>query len=79
MVAADNGGKYSAVRGTSFAAPIVAALLAQGLAAPEPHASETAVQELARHAIDLGPPGRDLTYGYGLVGEGVVAARGEKN
>jgi subtilisin family serine protease len=79
MVAADSGGKYSAVRGTSFAAPIVAALLAQGLAVPEPQAGETAVQELARHAIDLGPPGRDLTYGYGLVGEGLVAARGEKN
>jgi subtilisin family serine protease len=78
IVAADNGGKYSAVRGTSFAAPIVAVLLAQELAVPEPQASETAVQELARHAIDLGPPGRDLTYGYGLVGEGLVAARGEK-
>ena len=68
MMAADNGGKYSAVRGTSFAAPIVAALLAQELAAPDSEASETAVQELARRAIDLGPPGRDLTYGYGLVG-----------
>lgn len=68
MMAADNGGKYSAVRGTSFAAPIVAALLARELAAPDTEASETAVQELARHAIDLGPPGRDLTYGYGLVG-----------
>jgi subtilisin family serine protease len=79
MVAADNGGKYSAVRGTSFAAPIVAALLAQWLAAPDIEASEAVVQELARHAIDLGPPGRDLTYGYGLVGEGLAAARGEKN
>jgi len=79
MVAADNGGKYSAVRGTSFAAPIVAALLAPGLAVPDIEASEAAVQELARHAIDLGPPGRDLTYGYGLVGEGLAAARGEKN
>jgi subtilisin family serine protease len=79
MVAADNGGKYSAVRGTSFAAPIVAALLAQGLAAPDIQGSEAAVQELARHAIDLGLPGRDLTYGYGLVGEGPIAARSEKN
>ncbi|HEY0746100.1 MAG TPA: S8 family serine peptidase [Steroidobacteraceae bacterium] len=71
MVAADNGGKYSPVRGTSFAAPIVAVLLARGLAAPDIEGSEAAVQELARRAIDLGPPGRDLTYGYGLVGEAV--------
>lgn len=68
MMAADMGGKYGAVRGTSFAAPIVAALLAQALAVPDTEASEAAVQDLARHAIDLGPPGRDLTYGYGLVG-----------
>jgi hypothetical protein len=68
MVAADNGGKYSAVRGTSFAAPIVAGLLAQMLSAPDLSASDAAVEALALHAIDLGPPGRDLTYGFGLVG-----------
>jgi Subtilase family len=68
MVAADNGGKYSAVRGTSFAAPIVAGLLAQILSAPDLSASDAAVEALALHAIDLGPAGRDLTYGFGLVG-----------
>jgi subtilisin family serine protease len=68
MVAADSGGKYSAVRGTSFAAPIVAGLLAQMLATPDPSAGDAAVEALARQAIDLGPPGRDLTYGFGLVG-----------
>jgi subtilisin family serine protease len=68
MVAADNGGKYSAVRGTSFAAPIVAGLLAQMLFTPDLSASDAAVEALALHAIDLGPPGRDLTYGFGLVG-----------
>lgn len=68
MAAADNGGKYSAVRGTSFAAPIVAGFLAQILSTPDLSASDAAVEALAVHAIDLGPPGRDLTYGFGLVG-----------
>lgn len=68
MLAADIGGKYSAVRGTSFAAPIVAALLAQTVSAPDVGARDAAVEALARQAIDLGPPGRDLTYGFGLVG-----------
>ena len=59
---------YAAVRGTSFAAPIVAALLAAGLTSPSTTDAAAAIEALARSAIDLGPPGRDLTYGYGLVG-----------
>jgi hypothetical protein len=68
MSAADIGGKYSPIRGTSFAAPIVAALLAQSVTAPEVSSSNAAIDSLARSAVDLGPKGRDLTYGYGLVG-----------
>ena len=68
MSAADMGGKYSAIRGTSFAAPIVAALLAQTLSTPDSSAGNAALESLAQSAIDLGPPGRDLTYGFGLVG-----------
>jgi subtilisin family serine protease len=68
MAAADIGGKYSPVRGTSFAAPIVAGLLAQSVSAPDSNAGGAAIDSLAREAIDLGPPGRDLTYGFGLVG-----------
>jgi subtilisin family serine protease len=67
MSAADLGGKYSAIRGTSFAAPIVAALLAQSVTAPELSSSNAAIESLAQSAIDLGPKGRDLTYGFGLV------------
>jgi len=57
-----------AVRGTSFASPTVARLLALEVAAPDAPAARAAVEALARQAIDLGPPGRDLTYGFGLVG-----------
>jgi hypothetical protein len=59
---------FTAVRGTSFAAPSVAALLAQRLTDPDKRAADAAVDSLASQAIDLGAPGRDLTYGFGLVG-----------
>jgi subtilisin family serine protease len=78
VVAADGAGKYSAVRGTSFAAPIVAGLLAQTLSTPDLSAGEAAVEALARGAIDLGPPGRDLTYGFGLVGAERISASKEE-
>lgn len=56
MAAAGARGGYLAVRGTSFAAPLVAGLLARegGRAG-------------ALAAADLGAPGRDPTYGRGLV------------
>ncbi len=59
---------FADVRGTSFAAPTVAELLAEGVAAPDKQAADAAVETLAKQAIDLGPPGRDFTYGFGLVG-----------
>jgi subtilisin family serine protease len=68
LAAADGNGGYSAVRGTSFAAPIVAALLAGSLSAPSSTGAAAAIDALARSAVDLGPRGRDLTYGFGLVG-----------
>ncbi len=55
------------VRGTSFAAPIVAALLARGISAPNPLTASAAIDALIAEAVDLGPPGRDSTYGYGLL------------
>ena len=55
------------VRGTSFAAPAVAALLAAKVTAPDRSAAAAAVETLAGRAVDLGPPGRDFTYGFGFV------------
>jgi len=60
---------YAAVRGTSFAAPIVAGLIAEDMSAPDAAQVAIAVQRLEQRAIDLGPVGRDVTYGFGLVGE----------
>jgi subtilisin family serine protease len=68
MAAADVGEKYAIVRGTSFAAPIVTGLLALAVTTPDARGSAAAIDALAQSAVDLGPPGRDLTYGYGLVG-----------
>jgi hypothetical protein len=65
MAAAGAGGGYISVRGTSFAAPIVAGRLAVLRA----HASPAeALEALAREAVDLGAPGADPVYGHGLVG-----------
>ena len=68
LAAAGSDHSYAAVRGTSFAAPFVAALLAAGLAVPNSADAAAAIDALAKSAVDLGPPGRDLTYGFGLVG-----------
>jgi subtilisin family serine protease len=64
--AADATG-YKEVRGTSFAAPLVAGLLARVMNAPDPVASANALATLTAHAVDLGPRGRDDIYGAGLV------------
>jgi hypothetical protein len=69
MVAAGINSPYAEVRGTSFAAPLVAGLLAAALQHPDPHAAQEAIAGLAAVAVDLGPPGRDEIYGEGLVAE----------
>lgn len=67
MAAARAGGGYTRVRGASFAAPLVAGLLARRLARPDPAAASSALAGLQRSAKDLGPRGRDRTFGAGLV------------
>lgn len=61
------------VRGTSFAAPLVAGLLAARLPGPSPTAAREAVDALAHAAIHLGAPGRNPVFGYGLVAAGLPA------
>ncbi|MHB1271710.1 MAG: S8 family serine peptidase [Rhodanobacter sp.] len=56
-----------ALRGTSFAAPIVARRAAELLDAPREGAAAQILRRLASEARDLGPPGRDTRYGYGLL------------
>jgi Subtilase family len=68
MSAANPTQSYAMVRGTSFASPIVAGLLAEALPAPDKAAAQRAVADLAARAVDLGAPGPDPIYGYGLVG-----------
>ncbi|MEO7774265.1 MAG: S8 family serine peptidase, partial [Steroidobacteraceae bacterium] len=58
ILAAAPDGTYVPVRGTSFAAPIVAGLLAH----------DQSLATLCSSARDLGAPGTDRTYGQGLVG-----------
>jgi len=73
MAVAASGEKgFSRARGTSFAAPLVAGLLAiayDPASAMQAGASRRAIDALVQDAVDLGPPGRDPTYGHGLVGE----------
>lgn len=87
--AANISGGFATVRGTSFAAPLVAGLLAvrlktiTGAADPGPPpdpspnpvvAAHAAVAALAQEAIHLGSRGRNAVFGYGLVGANLPAA-----
>ncbi len=60
FAAASPTGGYAAVRGTSYAAPIVAGLIAR-----------EGVTGLTAQAVDLGARGSDQIYGAGLVGADV--------
>jgi subtilisin family serine protease len=71
MMAAAPGGVFAEVRGTSFAAPIVAGLLARTLQAPDPLAASRALDELTAQAVSLGGSLHNPIYGYGLVGEAI--------
>jgi subtilisin family serine protease len=64
-VANDKGG-YGEQSGTSYAAPIVAAALAHSLASGS-NSTASALKAIIASAEDLGPKGRDNTFGYGLV------------
>ncbi len=69
--AAQVGGGFAELRGTSFATPIVAGLLAGSLPQPDPAGAQAALADLGARAVDLGRKGTDTTYGRGLVGPGL--------
>lgn len=68
MLAAAPGGQFVSVRGTSFAAPLVAGLLARELAGQADAEPGLLLQQLAAAAQDRGAKGRDRRYGLGVVG-----------
>jgi len=55
------------VSGTSFASPTVAVEVARRLSRPDAAAARRALDALAAEAVDLGAPGRDPVFGYGLI------------
>jgi hypothetical protein len=63
----------TAVRGTSFAAPLVSGLLALRLQRPDARMARLAISDLIAQAVHLGASGRNPTYGYGLVASGLPA------
>jgi subtilisin family serine protease len=69
LAVARAGGGYIVARGTSFAAPVVAGLLAEALHEPDPQHADAALTRLGARAVDLGAPGRDPVFGLGCVGE----------
>ena len=59
--------KRAKVRGTSFAAPLVAARLSTFYPHQSAGAVEAAVRKLMTEAVDLGKKGHDPVYGHGLI------------
>jgi hypothetical protein len=74
IIAAAPGGRFQQVRGTSFAAPLVAGMLARELAMPGANSADI-LRQFTAAARDLGAKGRDRRYGYGLLG-GDLPAKG---
>ncbi|PHR62546.1 MAG: hypothetical protein COA47_03095, partial [Robiginitomaculum sp.] len=70
VLAAEPGGAYGPVTGTSIAAPFVTVIYGAGNTGTKPPSS------YQKTAIDLGTPGFDTVYGYGLIH--VAQTPGEK-
>jgi phosphoheptose isomerase len=59
------GGRFRS--GTSYAVPFVSAAFAVARAREPDKSIAELIEEFAGRAVDLGPPGRDPVFGYGLV------------
>ncbi len=64
--AANADGGYASMSGTSFATPVVSALVALRIAGRTP-AANSELDRLTRSVLDLGAPGKDEIYGHGLL------------
>ncbi|WP_152998767.1 S8 family serine peptidase, partial [Sphingopyxis sp. H115] len=69
VLAATGAASTDRLRGTSFAAPLVAGRLALRYPAPSVNRIAPAVTALVFEARDLGKKGRDKIYGHGLICE----------
>jgi len=67
--AADQRGGYGTFSGTSYAAPVISALLAARLGTPDVTRQQHVFAQLQQQAMDMGAVGRDPVFGYGLLGE----------
>ncbi len=65
--AASSDGAMAAFSGTSFAAPLVAARIAACAPSLNPARARQCVALIGQSARDLGAPGRDPVYGYGMI------------
>jgi hypothetical protein len=74
LLAAAPAGRWHAVRGTSFAAPLVARLAAQRMPAPGVAAATATVAGLVRDAV-LPPGASAAAYGHGVIGLGLPITR----
>ena len=71
MASAEAGSDgFRAVRGTSFASPIVAAMLAAEVQAPDPAGAKAAIARLAARAQRPDPSSISNALGHGVVGAG---------
>lgn len=69
MLAMGAGGRTMRVRGTSFAAPFVAATIARFYPAPDPGGLRAAIGKVDARARDAGSRGPDKLYGRGVLCE----------
>lgn len=67
MLAPVPGGGSDVVTGTSFAAPVVTGLIVNLLRAAPDRSPRDIADLLARSAVDLGAPGHDDDFGFGLI------------
>jgi len=67
--AADQGNSMSLFSGTSYAVPVVSAILARRLLAADTVQQQALLAQLRQQAADIGVAGRDSVFGYGLLSE----------